>query len=242
MNRNLSKLLQSLAGAVVLSMASLSMAATYTYDFDADENERGGQPLNFGDLNVYGGLLVDGGPGVRPSVIHAYAYLDAGTKSGLGVCREKVDNSAGGGSPSANKCFTAGGGYAGSDDNLQVNEVLGFVFDAAKKISDVGIWGKHDHVPDGTKVLIWTDTGGFDLLDVVADKITLGFELTEMAIFGSMSDWHQAFMKQHFNIGTTNTNALYVAGINEVPIPAAAWLFGSALLGLTGLRRRKVAK
>ncbi len=48
MNRNLSKLLQSLAGAVVLSMASMSMAATYTYDFDADENERGGQPLNFG--------------------------------------------------------------------------------------------------------------------------------------------------------------------------------------------------
>ena len=53
MNRNLSKLLQSLAGAVVLSMASLSMAASYTYDFDGDENERGGQPLNFGDLNVY---------------------------------------------------------------------------------------------------------------------------------------------------------------------------------------------
>ena len=47
MNRNLSKLLQSLAGVVVLSMAILSMAASYTYDFDADENERGGQPLNF---------------------------------------------------------------------------------------------------------------------------------------------------------------------------------------------------
>ena len=34
---------------------------------------------------------------------------------------------------------------------------------------------------------------------------------------------------------------LYVAGINEVPLPAAAWLFGSALLGLAGLRRRKIA-
>ena len=34
---------------------------------------------------------------------------------------------------------------------------------------------------------------------------------------------------------------LYVAGINEVPIPAAAWLFGSALLGMAGLRRRKMA-
>ena len=47
MNRNLSKLLQSLAGVVIFSMASLSMAATYTYDFDADEHERGGQPLVF---------------------------------------------------------------------------------------------------------------------------------------------------------------------------------------------------
>jgi hypothetical protein len=239
MNRNLSKLLQSLAGVIMLSMASLSMAASYTYDFDADNNERGGQPLNFGDLNVYGGLLIDVGPGVRPSVVRAHAYLDAGTKSGLGVCREKVDNGAGG--PGANKCFTASGGYAGSDDNLQVNEVLGFVFDAAKKVSDVGIWGKHDHVVDGTKVLIWTDTGGFDLLDVVADKITLGFELTEMVIFGSMSDWYKGFMRKQFGIGTTNADALYVAGINEVPIPAAAWLFGSALLGLTGLRRRKMA-
>ena len=242
MNRNLSKLLQSLAGVVMFSMASLSMAATYTYDFDADEHERGGQPLVFGDLSVYGGLLVDGtAPDYEPSLMRANAYLDAGTKSGLGVCREKVDNGAGGGAPAANKCFTHGGGYAGSDDNLQVNEVLGFVFGSAKKISDVGIWGKHDHVPDGTKVLIWTDTGGFDLLDVVADKITLGFELTEMAIFGSMSDWYKGFMKEHFRIGTTNTDALYVAGINEVPIPAAVWLFGSALLGLTGLRRRKVA-
>jgi hypothetical protein len=55
-----------------------------------------------------------------PSYMRANAYLDAGTKSGLGVCREKVDNGAGG--PAANKCFTHGGGYAGSDDNLQVNE------------------------------------------------------------------------------------------------------------------------
>ena len=52
MNRNLSKLLQSLAGMVMLSVASLSMAATYTYDFDADEHEHGGQPLVFGDLST----------------------------------------------------------------------------------------------------------------------------------------------------------------------------------------------
>jgi hypothetical protein len=77
MNRNQSKLLQSLAGVVMLSMASLSMAASYTYDFDADENERGGQPLTFGDLNVYGGHLVDNGSYVE--LESAYAYLDSVT-------------------------------------------------------------------------------------------------------------------------------------------------------------------
>ena len=46
-------------------------------------------------------------------------------------------------------------------------------------------------------------------------------------------------MAEKYGRGTTTD--LYVAGINEVPIPAAVWLFGSALLGLTGMRRRKIA-
>ena len=216
------------------------MAASYTYDFDADENERGGQPLNFGDLNVYGGVLVDGG---RPSIVGGNAYLDAGTKSGLGVWKGTVDNKAGGTSTS-NKCFTANGGWASSDDNLQENEVLGFVFDVTKKISNVGINGGHVDVADGTDILIWTDSatdGGFKLLSTLGGKITLGFELTQMAVFGSMSTFYSDYMEKYHRIGTTSHDTLYVAGINAVPIPAAVWLFGSALLGLTGLRRRKVA-
>ena len=240
MNRNLSKLLQSLAGAVVLSMASMSMAASYDYDFDADENESGGQPLNFGDLNVYGGKL-NGADKPNPNVRSAYAYLDAGNKSGIGVCKGSVDNSAGGGAPSANKCFTKSGAYAGSDDNMQNKDVLGFVFDTEKEIANVGINGAHQDVAPKTQVLIWTNTQGFDLLTVIAGKITLGFKLTEMAIFGSMSDFYKTYMADNFRIGTTTANNLYIAGINEVPIPAAVWLFGSVLLGLTGLRRRKVA-
>jgi len=243
MNRNLSKLLQSLAGAVVLSMASLSMAATYDYDFDADENERGGATLSFGgDLTVYAGHFVGAGP--SPEIERAYAYLDAGTNAGLGVCKGSVDNTAGGGAASANKCFTAGGGYAGSDDNMQENEVLGFVFDVTKKISTIGLHGAdtpasgHSLLADGEKILIWTDTQGFDLLSTIGSKITLGFELTQLAIFGQSDGWYA----NQFKWGEgTSVNQLYVAGINAVPIPAAVWLFGSALLGLTGLRRRKVA-
>ena len=60
MNKSFIKLLQSCAGVLLLSTAGLSMAATYDYDFDGDENERGGQPLSFGDLDVKGYTDGDG--------------------------------------------------------------------------------------------------------------------------------------------------------------------------------------
>jgi len=215
MNKSFVKLLQSFAGIALLSVASFSMAATYDYDFDADENERGAQPLNFGDLNVYG----------YKNGAEANAYLDSGKLAGLGVCGTLLDQQQG-----TNWCNPS------SDDNLQVNEVLKFVFDASKKISVVGINGPHV-AANGKLITVWTDTGGWDQLEVIADKITLGFYLTTLKIFGQGS--YQDAKSQEWYRGS-NTD-LYVAGINEVPIPAAAWLFGSALLGLTGLRRRKVA-
>ena len=207
------KLLQSFAGLVLLSSASFSMAATYDYDFDADEAERGAQPLNFGDLNVYG----------YKNGAEANAYLDSGVKAGIGVCGKLLSEQQG-----TNWCNPA------SDDNLQANEVLKFVFDAAKKVSVVGINGPHISA-NGQLVRIWTDTQGWDLLQVASDKITLGFYLTTLKVFGTMT----GAMAEKYGRGTTTD--LYVAGINEVPIPAAVWLFGSALLGLAGLRRRKIA-
>jgi len=207
------KLLQSFAGLVLLSSASFSMAATYDYDFDADEAERGAQPLNFGDLNVYG----------YKNGVEANAYLDSGVKAGIGVCGKLLSEQQG-----TNWCNPA------SDDNLQANEVLKFVFDAAKKVSVVGINGPHISA-NGQWVRIWTDTQGWDLLQVASDKITLGFYLTTLKVFGTMT----GAMAEKYGRGTTTD--LHVAGINEVPIPAAVWLFGSALLGLAGLRRRKIA-
>ena len=209
------KLLQFLAGVLLLSSASLSMAATYDYDFDGDENERGGQPLNFGDLNVYG--YKDGR--------EAAAYLDSGSLAGMGVCGELSSQLQTG---TSNKCNPS------SDDNLQAGEVLEFVFDAAKGVANVGINGPHVSA-DGETVRIWTDTGGWDDLVVASGKITLGFYLTTLKVFGTLTGW----AADKWGPGTTSE--LYVAGINEVPLPAAAWLFGSALFGLAGLRRRKVS-
>lgn len=60
--------------------------------------------------------MVDAGPDVDPSLVGAYAYLDAGANAGLGVCRGSVNNA---GTAGANNCFKADGTTsAGSDDNL----------------------------------------------------------------------------------------------------------------------------
>jgi len=41
------------------------------------------------------------------------------------------------------------------------------------------------------------------------------------------------------NVGGTTFNAQVQVGITETPLPAAVWLFGSALMGLFGVSRRK---
>lgn len=64
----------------------------------------------------------------------------------------------------------------------------------------------------------------------------------EIGTFGGGSDriWADA-------TGFVDTNPMFTGGsvvinaVNEVPIPAAAWLFGSGLLGLAGLKRRKAS-
>ena len=98
----------------------------------------------------------------------------------------------------------------------------------------MGINGPHTSA-NGQNVLIWTDAGAWDLLTVVAGKITLGVQHIGLMTLEDL--WSGRLWSQN---GRTTTD-LYVAGINEVPLPAAAWLFGSALFGLAGLRRRKIA-
>lgn len=44
-----------------------------------------------------------------------------------------------------------------------------------------------------------------------------------------------------YNSFTAYTGALEIASISAVPVPAAVWLFGSGLIGLAGVARRKKA-
>ena len=44
-------------------------------------------------------------------------------------------------------------------------------------------------------------------------------------------------IRGYIDIGSGNS--MTVTAINTVPVPAAIWLFGSGLLGLIGISRRK---
>jgi hypothetical protein len=47
------------------------------------------------------------------------------------------------------------------------------------------------------------------------------------------------YLQGHIGVGLPDQPDYLLFGAPEVPVPAAAWLFGSALVGLAGLRRRR---
>ena len=115
----------------------------------------------------------------------------------------------------------------------------------------------HSNIYVGLAQDYLTDAGGyFDvyLLDAeVTDNIWMRFVLgdsTGTALNSnsfyaehSLDDWdlHEVYLLHiEFNPNYKELGNLVIT--NPVPIPAAAWLFGSALVGLAGVKRRKIHK
>lgn len=215
--------------ALVLAGALMSSSAFATlYDFDADNNERAGDPLTFGsssELSVWGaanhGLLpkIEGG---------AVAYLDAGSFSGIGVCKEP------------------GGACAGNpDDNMTGAEYL--LFEHTTDIfTSMTLNGNHTAYQAGH---IFIDANG----------LTGGINLMPVTVTGGIVDLALLGVGSSFLVSTAGNMIAplticpqgrdgchpppaiqaYVGSVSTVPIPAAAWLFGSALMGLAGVARKR---
>jgi len=85
----------------------------------------------------------------------------------------------------------------------------------------------------GGASVTWSLGGGIDLADTVGwgsdTDVNISLENTLLADTTTMGEI--AFIQKKFGaIGIT---------INPVPVPAAVWLFGSGLLGLIGIARRR---
>jgi hypothetical protein len=84
--------------------------------------------------------------------------------------------------------------------------------------------------------LNWTESSNVKISDVVVNTNFSGFT-------GDRVTFGDSIVSFDFNdliCPISNCNGVYVnAYITTIPVPAAAWLFGTGLLGLIGVARRK---
>ena len=145
-----------------------------------------------------------------------FAYLDWGN-AGLGVCKDATGAGENPGS-SANSCDPS------SDDNVTVGEWLEFSFTQDVEVS---LWFNNNH------------DGGF----VAGDMVTIGaLDLSVSEGYAGGANGLGIFEVAAGEILKVayNNQEFYVSGmsVNAVPVPAAIWLFGTALIGFIGFGRR----
>ncbi len=96
----------------------------------------------------------------------------------------------------------------------------------------------------GTLDVDWFDLGGGlfsasagDSFDILSAETILGeFDLLTLALLGDGLEWGVSYIFDDFGKDFVRLN---VVATSAVPVPAAIWLFGSGLIGLIGIARRK---
>jgi len=203
----------SLAFAALAGVQTVN-AATFDFVSEAAGNERGVSTLILSDggitLNATGQQTLANGD--TDTAKTAFVYLDdlsGGRPAGLGVCKAL----------SGTQCTDSG------DDNVTLDEKLTLDFGQLVTISEITMRnGTHRTSFDG-KFKLNIDGAGWVAYDL-DDTIT------------------QLFTGQVFELWNNNTSVaadkeFYISTmtVSAVPIPAAIWLFGSAMLGFVGIRR-----
>ncbi len=146
-----------------------------------------------------------------------FAYLDSywdNREAGLGVCKDLSDT---------NQCAPS------SDDNVTIGETLTLLFDQTVSIDSLTL-ANGDHYAtfaDGAKFSLTIDGSYHGDIQLAADLNFVGLIGTKFDLFNLTNSESP---DTEFYINTMTVSA--------VPLPAAAWLFGSALFGLIGLNRR----
>jgi len=235
----MSKFLSSIACAV-LAVASMSAQATsVSFDF-------AGNPV--GDLNT--NTLTDN------DVTATSFYWDGAAWSAADLYRRNNNNDHGLGvcSPPETACQggtgNAGGGNVNELSNQEVYEVIRL--DKGAHASWTELWvSSLDSSEVGT--LFWGNSGDIDTLlsgsmfsyDSTNFGASVEGDILALAAAAGFDDGAQYVLftpgSTALATGTDNDYLVWKGAVSVVPVPAAVWLFGSGLLGLVGIARRKKA-
>lgn len=189
--------------------------------YGAADGEYGATTIDFYSDGIgltAGGTDVNTGAVYNAYLDSSWNHSDGGGDGGLGVC--KVLSSGAQCNP-------------GSDDNVTLNESLNLVFDQQVTISQI-TFRNGEHNP-------WfADDAAFDLVidRGLTSELALNYSLAhifDIPLLGTTFDF--------MNTNSTDSDEyrFYISAmeVQPVPVPAAVWLFGSGLLGMVGVMRRK---
>jgi hypothetical protein len=165
-------------------------------------------------------LVSDPGTG-NPYFDEPWTHSGGGGDGGLGSCRAL--------SASA-QCNPS------SDDNLTISAGERLRFDFVNDNNDViqATFGNFtfrndDHNPITGNIQVSHDGGSF--------LIAVSNGVGDLTAIGASS-----FLLFNDQTGSVSNYYISSATVSAVPLPAAAWLFGSALMGFAGISRRRKAK
>lgn len=158
-------------------------------------------------------------------------------------------------------------GSGGVDFLVQTLDPLNSIADRHFGIQKFGFsflddtWGEISDLTDGWRVRSNRRMDGFGKFDIrlqakgknrtdelsfTVDGVTLGDFDSLMSAHVAGFEWCRIDEKRHNWCGGKDcTSSAYFAGsmqVSQVPVPAAAWLFGSGLAGLFGLASRRRVK
>jgi hypothetical protein len=218
----------------------------------------GGSGTNNGIVNNSGTLAIEagatlGGSGqttqtagqfiVDGDVTQASVDIQGGTLSGGGTLHADVTNSGGtvgpGNSPGL---LTIDGTFTQDSGGIFTAEIGGLLGGTEYDVLDVTGTAFLDGLLDVD--LFDLGSGPFmpalgDSFDILTAEILSGsFNTLDLAILTGGLDWQVDYLVDA--IGSTDIVRLSV--VSAVPLPATVWLFGSGVLGLAGIARRKRQK
>jgi len=153
---------------------------------------------------------------------------------------EGYDGNSNQGCGSPLKCDQDGVGIGIRSDEIAMGQTLSLVFDTAVRINSLDFLDLY--IGTGTEQATVNIDGDIFTKDAIGSSGDGGYANLSLLSLGGKVGQNILFTADsgaQFRDDGTNDYAFAGIEVSAVPIPAAAWLFGSALIGLIGFSKRK---